>query len=314
MAAPHHILLLFVDGLGIGEADETCNPCCQPGLKYFNHFLTQTFPRPLKGGGFALGLDAGLGLPGLPQSATGQTALLTGVNSAQAIGRHLNGFPNQALREILARSSILSTIVKRGYDAAFLNTFRPPFFDYAPQDILRFLSATTVSNLYAELPFFDLDDLAAERSVYQDLTGEALVADGFNVPVFSVEKAGEIVGRRSRDFHFTLFEYFQTDRAGHSRDLARASQELLKLELFLETVLAHVDLSDTLVLLTSDHGNIENVCVKGHTVNPAMTLLFGCCARETAAQLFSILDVTPAILHWLPERPRKSSISPVLEP
>jgi hypothetical protein len=33
------------------------------GLKYFNHFLTQTFSRPLKGGGFALGLDAGLGLP-----------------------------------------------------------------------------------------------------------------------------------------------------------------------------------------------------------------------------------------------------------
>lgn len=314
MAVPHHILLLFVDGLGIGEPDESCNPCCQSGLKYFNHFLAQTFPRSLKGGGIALGLDAGLGLPGLPQSATGQTALLTGVNSAQTIGRHLNGFPNQALREILARSSILATINRRGYDAAFLNTFRPPFFDYAPQDILRFLSATTVSNLYAELPFFNLDDLAAERSVYQDLTGEALVADGFAVPVFSVEKAGEIIGRRSRDFHFTLFEYFQTDRAGHSRDLARARQELVKLELFLETVLAHVDLNHTLVLLTSDHGNIENVCIKSHTTNPAMTLLFGCCAQETATRLSSILDVAPAILHWLPERPHQSSILPAPEP
>ncbi len=314
MAAPDHILLLFVDGLGIGEPDESCNPCCQPGLTYFNHFLGQTFPHPLKDGGIALGLDAGLGLPGLPQSATGQTALLTGVNGAQAIGRHLNGFPNQALREILARSSILATIKRRGYDAAFLNTFRPPFFDYAPEDILRFLSATTVSNLYAELPFFNLDDLAAERSVYQDLTGEALVADGFSVPVFSVEKAGEIIGRRSRDFHFALFEYFQTDRAGHSRDLARARQELQKLELFLATVLTHVDLAHTLVLLTSDHGNIENVCVKGHTTNPAMTLLFGCCARETAARLSSILDVAPAILHWLPERPLKRSVLPTPEP
>jgi hypothetical protein len=100
------------------------------------------------------------------------------VNSAQAIGRHLNGFPNQALREILARSSILSTCKTRLWTPPFSTRFRPPLFDYAPQDILRFLSATTVSNLYAELPFFDLDDLALNDSV-SGLTGEALVADGF---------------------------------------------------------------------------------------------------------------------------------------
>ncbi len=296
---PRHIVLLFVDGLGIGEADARCNPCCQAGF-YFNHHLGEVFPKALADQGVVFGLDANLGMAGLPQSATGQTALLTGVNAAAAIGRHLNGFPNQALREIIAQHAILKTVHDRGYRAAFLNTFRPPFFDYNPFDILRHLSVTTVSNLYAGLPFFNLDDLRNARSIYQDLTGESLVANGFDVPVFTPQQAGMIVAQRSRDFSFSLFEYFQTDRAGHSMDLVRAQGELHKLSAFLHTILAHTDLSDTLVLLTSDHGNIENICVKGHTRNPAMTLVFGCGHAELARQLTSILHVTPAILDLLP--------------
>jgi 2,3-bisphosphoglycerate-independent phosphoglycerate mutase len=297
--APRHILLLFVDGLGIGDADEGCNPCCH-SHENFRHYAGETFPKALANGGTVLGLDANLDMPGLPQSATGQTALLTGVNAAAAIGRHLNGFPNQALRDIIAQHSILKTVHERGYRAAFLNTFRPPFFDYNPFVILRHLSVTTVSNLYAGLPFFNLDDLRSERAIYQDLTGEALIANGFDVPVFTPEQAGSIVARRCRDFHFSLFEYFQTDRAGHSLHMERALGELRKLELFLTAVLEHTDLSDTLILLTSDHGNIENICVKGHTRNPAMTLVFGCGHADYAQRLTSILDVTPLFLELLP--------------
>jgi len=298
--APRHTVLLFVDGWGIGLPDPRCNPCLQPSLKYLNHFLPDPFPRPCPADGTAFGLDANLGVAGLPQSATGQTSLLTGVNAAEALGRHLNGFPNQALRDIIARASILKTIKERGYRAAFLNAYRPPFFDYNPNDILRHLSVTTVSNLYAGLPFFNLDDLRNELCIYQDMTGEALLSHGFATPVFTPEKAGRIIGRRSRDFEFSLFEYFQTDRAGHRMNLAAAQQELIKLDRFLDAVLQNVDLTDTLVLLTSDHGNIENICVKSHTRNPVMTLAFGCASRELAHSLKSILEVTPAILAWLP--------------
>lgn len=297
--AAQHILLLFIDGLGIGRNDPANNPCTDASLRYFRHFLDDRYPKQIEPEGYALGLDACLDVPGLPQSATGQTALLTGINASQLLGRHLNGFPNQKLREVIAVHSILKRVVDSGRRAAFLNTFRPPFFDYDPQQIIRHLSVTTLCNLYAGLPFFDLEDLSDGRSIYQDITGDSLRQMGFEVPLRTPEEAGTIVGRESQNYHFSLFEYFQTDRAGHGRDPARALAVLQILDRFLGAVLDQVDRATTLVLLTSDHGNIEDLAARGHTRNPVMTLLFGANAGELALNLTSIQDVTPALLKLL---------------
>ncbi|OGC00690.1 hypothetical protein A2V82_02930, partial [candidate division KSB1 bacterium RBG_16_48_16] len=288
-----HILLIFIDGIGIGEADAEKNPCAGKDLTYFSHFLDERYPKFLGEDGVVTGLDANLGIAGLPQSATGQTALLTGINGAQALGRHLNGYPNAKLREIIAEHSILRKLKAMGLEVAFLNTFRPPFFDYDPFDIIRHLSVTTVSNLYAGLPFFTLNDLLAERSIYQDMTNEALIEKGFAVPLYSPEKAGEIVAKQSQNYFFCLYEYFQTDFAGHSRDMQRALAQVGKLDRFLHSVLAHARLDSTLIILTSDHGNMEDLSVKGHTRNPALTMLFGQGSRAVHHYLKSILDVTP---------------------
>ncbi len=295
-ASPAHILLVFIDGLGIGENDPTINPCTEPGLRFFRHFADETFPKRLDPLGFALGLDATLGVKGLPQSATGQTALLTSINASKLLGRHLNGLPNQLLREVIAEHSVFKQVTQAGLRAAFLNAFRPPFFDYNPYDIIRRLSVSSVANLYAGLPFFDLDDLRNERSVYQDMTNQSLQELGFDVPLFSPEKAGAIIGRQSQAYHFSMYEYFQTDFAGHSKDLERAKGELFKLDRFLAALLDSVDLRKTLVVVTSDHGNIEDLSFKGHTRNPAMTLLFGHGSQNLLPALRSILDITPAFL------------------
>lgn len=294
---PDHILLLFIDGLGLGLADPDINPCFSLTSPLFRHHRDEAFPKEIIFSGYALGLDANLGVEGLPQSATGQTALLTGVNAAAAIGRHLNGFPNEALRQIIAVHSILKICTQGGLRAAFLNTFRPPFFDLDPFQIIRHLSVTTVCNLYAGLRFFDLEDLKAERSVYQDLTGASLREMGFEVPLFTPEKAGEIVARASSRYAFCLFEYFQTDIAGHSRSRPRALQVLGDLAHFLNSLLHSVDLTTTLVVVCSDHGNIEDLRVKGHTRNPAMALLFGCGAAALLPKLRALTDVAPALLH-----------------
>ena len=290
------ILLIFVDGLGIGPRRPESNPCCHPDLRYFNHCLDESYPRAVDPRGVALGLDANLGVPGLPQSATGQTALLTGINAARLLGRHLNAFPNSQLREVIAGHNILKRFTDHGYRAAFLNTFRPPFFDYDPFQIIRHLSVTSVSNLYAGLRFFDLDDLRSRRSIYQDITGASLRDHGFDVPLYAPREAGEIIANASRGYEFSLFEFFQTDRAGHSQEMNRALQVLRQLEDFLDGVLAAVDLENTLVLLTSDHGNIEDLSVRGHTRHPAMTLIFGPGRTELAARLHSLTDVAPALL------------------
>lgn len=296
VGTPEHVLLLFVDGLGIGHRHES-NPCTS-SPHFFNHVLDDSFPKPLDPLGYARGLDATLGVEGLPQSASGQTALLTGINAPRLLGRHLHGFPNEQLRRVIAEHSILKWFADRGYEAAFLNTFRPPFFDYDPFDIIKMLSVTSVTNLYAGLNFFDLDDLKADRSVYQDILGDDLRKRGFDVPIFTPEQAGEIIGTQSQRYHFSLFEYFQTDRAGHSQNRQRAVEVLNILERFLGAVLHNIDLQRTLVILTSDHGNIEDLSFRGHTRNPVMTLLFGAGSAAARTRLSSILDIYPLILSF----------------
>jgi len=288
--------MIFVDGLGLGANEPGINPCCF-SPHYFCHFK-KTAPQKLDPKGYMLGLDANLDLPGLPQSATGQTALLTGVNASKVLGRHLNGFPNQKLRDIIGEFSILKWFADHGFRAAFLNAFRPPFFDYDPYDIIKHLSVTSVSNLVAGLPFFGLNDVRKKRSVYQDISGEALRERGFDVPIYSPEKAGEIIGRQSQQYHFALFEYFQTDKAGHAQSMDRARHVLDVLERFIDSILQHVDLDKSLVFVTSDHGNIEDLSFRGHTRNPAMTLLFGAAAVSAAQSLHSILDIYPKILSF----------------
>jgi len=285
------VLLLFVDGLGIGAPDAAKNPCCHPDLYYFRNTLADTYPKKLSPQGLAFGLDANLEVPGLPQSATGQTALFTGVNAAQLLGRHLNHRPNEQLRAVIRDHSIFKRVTEAGKKAAFLNGFRPPFFDHPPEELIHYLSVTSCMNLYAGLKFFNLDDLHNERCVYQDMSGDALRDKGFDAPVFTPAKAGEIIARQSQLYDLALFEYFQTDFAGHSLDRQRAFNELFKLEEFLTSLLQNIDLAQTLVLLTSDHGNIEDITFKGHTRNPAMTLAFGPGSAELPSRMKSIMDV-----------------------
>jgi bisphosphoglycerate-independent phosphoglycerate mutase (AlkP superfamily) len=52
------------------------------------------------------------------------------------------------------------------------------------------------------------------------------------------------------------------------------------------------------VIVTSDHGNIEDISFRGHTRNPAMTFVFGAEADSAVARLHSILDIYPTILSF----------------
>ncbi|HNR66533.1 MAG TPA: alkaline phosphatase family protein [bacterium] len=291
-----HFILIFVDGLGVGVNDSTRNPLARDSFQLLSLFQDESNPKPILHGGIAFGVDATLGVSGLPQSATGQTALLTGINTSQMLGHHLSGFPNARLRGVLQEKSLLKQLQQHGCRAAFLNTFQPPFFDHNPYDIVRYLSTTTLANLYAGLPFFTLDDLLGRRSIYQDITNEMLQAKGFAVPLFTPEEAGAIVADRAQQYDFVLFEFFQTDRAGHAQDFARAIGELRKLERFLLSLIQRIELEKTLVLITSDHGNIEDLSIKSHTRNPALTLAFGPEVDELAQLLEKLTDFVPLIL------------------
>ena len=288
------VVFLFVDGLGIGRQDKETNPCCFDETGIFQIFQNSR-PNFLPFDGISLELDATMGISGLPQSATGQTALLTGINSAQLLGRHLSGFPNKTLREALLKQSLLLKLKKKRKKPAFLNAFRPLFFELEENEILR-LSATTIANHAANLPFFTLEDISHKRAIYQDFTNYDLIEKGFEMPVYTPEEAAEIVAEATNRYDFILYEYFKSDKAGHNQDMPLAIAEIQKLGRFVFDFLNRIDLTETIVILTSDHGNIEDLSTKSHTRNPAMTITWGANKNQIAGKLKSITDLTPAIV------------------
>jgi 2,3-bisphosphoglycerate-independent phosphoglycerate mutase len=294
------MILVFVDGLGLGEKDPRKNPCAGEGIRHLAHFDPDPASVQSGNSGVLIPTEATLGVRGLPQSATGQATLLSGINCSKLLGRHLQGFPNQQLRDILKERSLLKEIQNRGLRPAFINAYRPPFFSL-PQAIQWKLSVTTIVNLAAGLPFFGLEDLREERSIYHDLTNASLIQRGFDVPLFSVRKAAEILARASEAYDFILYEYFLTDRAGHSQQMDWAYGEIVKMEQFVDTVLSLIDLEKHTVMLTSDHGNVEDLSVGTHTRNRVMTLVWGQGAVQLKNKIKSLTELCPSVL-WALEK------------
>jgi 2,3-bisphosphoglycerate-independent phosphoglycerate mutase len=288
------VLLFFIDGLGVGEGDPAVNPLATgsfPALRLTRSQRPKATVEPV----LAHGVDASLGVSGLPQSATGQTSILTGVNAPAAMGKHISGLPGPALRAILEEHSLLKTIRRSGRTASFLNAYRPAFFQLPERR--RRLSATSLATMASGAPFRTWDDLLSGRAVVHDLTHWRMRERGYDVPLRSPEEAGEIIATEASKEDFSLFEYFETDRAGHDQDRERAMRCLGDLDRALQVVLSRVDLAATAVLVVSDHGNLEDGRVRTHTMNPAFFTAWG--AVDELAAPERLTDVAPMVLEIL---------------
>jgi len=294
------VLLFFIDGVGVGPDDPDVNLLATG--EYPSLCLTEG-RTPRAGIGppaAARGLDPSMGVRGLPQSATGQTTILTGVNAPAAMGAHISGFPGPSLRKILMEHSILKRVRERGRSATFLNAYRPAFFDM-PEPKRR-LSATSLATLASGVPFRSWEDLIEGRAVVHDLTHWRMRERGYEIPERTPEEAGAIIAREAMRNDFSLFEYFETDRAGHDGDRARLARCLRDLDRTLDTVLRSVDLDVMTVLVVSDHGNVEDRRVSTHTLNPALFAAWGAGAPADGASLRALTDVVPLVLRALGEK------------
>ncbi len=290
------VLFFFIDGIGAGDRDAEKNPFARFPTPYFPIFQDEAEPVQLPHDGLLGFADATMDMPGLPQSATGQTALLTGVNTAKAIGRHLSGFPTVSLREILAEESIFLKLEAMGLNATFANAFTPEYFERQQ----RHVSATTWSVKASGFPFRMIEpDLWQAHALSHDLSNEFLSELGYDVPIRTPEKAAEILANITQSVDFCLFEYFLTDMIGHKQDMARAQKELDRLTRFLEVLLRNTTLPETTVLVTSDHGNFEDLSVGSHTRNPVPVLAWGKHRQELIRGIRRIEDVTATILDCL---------------
>jgi len=301
-----HVLFIFIDGIGIGPRAPELNPLAAFRPRVLRFFKESLGPLPLDGR--CLPVDPQLGVEGLPQSATGQTALLTGINAASLLGRHLQGFPNQALRDLLKEHSLFLRLRNRGLDVAFANTYTPRFFTNRP----RWISATTVMCETAGVKLGSLQDLLAGQSLFLDFTNRVLIEQGHAVPLRTAPEAAEILLNLSRRFHLCLYEYFITDLVGHRGDLKQAVELLKRLDSFLFALVKGIDQKDTSLVVTSDHGNIECMDRKQHTTNPVPLLVWGPLSRwlPEPAKNFSLMEITPLIEAFLSETNGKPSSAP----
>jgi 2,3-bisphosphoglycerate-independent phosphoglycerate mutase len=290
-------LLFFIDGLGIG-ARGPFNPL--DGLELAAPLaIFQEEVAEIIFDGALVRTDACLGVEGRPQSASGQTTILTGVNAPSTLGYHKQGFPNQALLEIIREHSIFLQLKRAGIAPnTFANAYTPRFFEGRP----RWVSATTAAVEAAEMRFRDLEDLRAGRAVFQDFTNAMLIERGLEIPMGTAEQAAETLARLTEEHRFTLYEYFITDKIGHSQDMQAARVVLMNLARLLRALLARLDLERTTVILTSDHGNIEDLSSRNHTLNPVPTLVWGEHRDMVARRVSTLADITPAIVEALTEK------------
>jgi len=129
---------------------------------------------------------------------------------------------------------------------------------------------------------------------------------GYELPERTPEEAGAIIAEEAMRNDLSLFEYFETDRAGHAQDRPRAMQCLRDLDRALQTVLSRVDLDRLCVLIVSDHGNLEDGSVRTHTMNPAIFAMWGPpwnAADQATILPRSLTDLTPLALRALGVEP-----------
>lgn len=291
------VLLFFIDGLGIGSRGEF-NPLdglddAEPLAIFLNEEPKTIF------GGIVIPTDACLGIDGRPQSASGQTTILTGVNVPAKLGYHKQGFPNSAMLAIIRDHSIFHQLTRAGVKPiTFANTYTQRFFDERP----RWVSATTAAVEAAGLRFRTVPDLKAGRGLYQDFTNAMLIERGEDVNLRSPDEAATVLSRIAGENRFTLYEYFITDKVGHAQDMQAARRVLKNLARLIRAVLAAIDLGRTSVILTSDHGNIEDLSSRNHTLNPVPTIVWGANKERIAFRIKTLADITPAIVETLTEK------------
>src|SRR6185369_15513393 len=291
------VLLFFIDGLGIGTRGPH-NPLDNlpnaAPLAVFQNEPPESFLD-----GIVVPTDPRLGVDGRPQSASGQTTILTGINAPAVVGYHKQGFPNKALLEIIGEHSIFRRLTDAGVQPiTFANAYTSRFFDERP----RWVSATTAAVEAAGLKFRTVEDVRNGAAVFMDYTNRILIERGEDVSERSEQEAAIVLSRIVGENRFTLYEYFITDKVGHAQDMPLARTILTSLALFIRELLTRLDLNRTTVILTSDHGNIEDLSLRNHTLHDVPTIIWGAQREAVAARIQTLADITPAIVTQLLHR------------
>lgn len=230
-------------------------------------------------------LSATLSHDGLPQSATGQTTLLTGLNGADIMRGHYGPWPGPTLKRTLDKGTLFSEVTGSGGRAALANAFPPGYFRALASGKQR-VNVPVYAAQAAGVRLLTQADYDAGKAVSADLDGAYL---GVPQPL---PETGAQLARLAAGADLTFFDFWLSDTAGHRWTFAEAVTLIEKLDGFLAGLVPA--LGQTTLLVTSDHGNLEDKSTRSHTRNPVPLLAIGPQAAAFA-ETQSLLDVAPAL-------------------
>jgi 2,3-bisphosphoglycerate-independent phosphoglycerate mutase len=301
--------LFFMDGVGLGEADPARNPFLSAELPHLSSLLGEGwYLRPEDGqarwistGRATLVVtDARLGVAGRPQSATGQATILTGRNVPQIVGEHYGPKPNPAVSEVIHQGNLFQEVVAAGGRAALITPYPQGYFD-AIDSGRRLLSSVPLAASSAGLPLMSADDLRAGRAVSPGFTGQAWHDHlGYNdIPILTLPEAGRQIAAIAGDYHFSFFEHWPSDRTGHRGPIDQAAEHLSVIDQVMGGLLAAWDDRRGLLIITSDHGNIEEKDHRQHSLNPVPTILVGRDHEHLGMMIQSLADIAAVVRRFL---------------
>ncbi|MDI6778760.1 MAG: alkaline phosphatase family protein [Bacteroidota bacterium] len=299
------VLMIFLDGFGIGKKNSSVNPFFSASLPTLQKLLEGNIPylrsKKFNSNGTAVSsLNATLGVEGLPQSGTGQTALFCGVNAPQIIGKHFGPYPYSTLKKVISQKNIFIKLKQKRKKVFYVNAYPPRYFEYMENHQSR-RTVTTLAWLLSGNNLNDHHKLKNGLALSSDITNQRWNSMGFpSMPELTPFNAGKRLVSFLDHYDFVMYEYFFTDHAGHSQSMEKAKEELEKIDGLIGGVMEEFDKKRMLLVLTSDHGNIEDLSTKSHTRNPVPLFLVG---NEQKRKVFqpvkNITQISSAILNIL---------------
>ncbi|OGN73120.1 MAG: hypothetical protein A2X25_11305 [Chloroflexi bacterium GWB2_49_20] len=261
-----------------------------------------------------------MGVAGLPQSATGQATLLTGVNFAKRLGYHFGPKPNPEIKmyfqprnasntqisagldDIQSNTSIFSQLFHAGKTASFLNAYPSVYFQKINSG-KRNHSVIPLAATSSGINLFNQNDLIMDRALSADFTGQGW-HDHLNIsdtPILDPVQAGIRLAALSKNYHFSMFEFWESDFIGHKQNFSNAIRLIEKIDLVLKGLLSNWDMEDGGILITSDHGNLEDLTTRKHTKNCVPAIFIGAPAyqQKFSQRVRSIVDIAPFIIELL---------------
>lgn len=299
------VLFFFLDGVGLGSDDPSLNPLVGAHLPTLNRLLNN---QPLTASTGRLSTqyadfiptNATLGVPSRPQSATGQATLLTGTNVAARLGEHFGPRPDDRVRAVLHEGNLFQMVADCGYSAFYSNAY-PSIYFHTLQRGKRLLGAIAYAAQRSGLKLMHTNDLRAGRVVSSDYTCEEYCRElnCYDVPILSARAAGKRISAIAEHHHFTFHEHWFTDLCGHRMQLDHGRRLIERFDRVLGSVLSVTNLDETLIVITSDHGNLEACDRRQHTTNCVPTLLIGRNHRRLAERVHSLVDIAPVVTEAL---------------